>query len=37
MSNMKLEFLRIVCDHEHFVALNLPFPIERESTNGYHK
>ncbi|GAB6031639.1 hypothetical protein CHUAL_009399 [Chamberlinius hualienensis] len=23
--NLKLEFIRIVCSHEHFVALNLPF------------
>ncbi|XP_046985251.1 dedicator of cytokinesis protein 7 [Schistocerca americana] len=23
--NLKLDFLRIVCSHEHFVALNLPF------------
>ncbi|KAK3891189.1 hypothetical protein Pcinc_004905 [Petrolisthes cinctipes] len=23
--NLKLDFIRIVCSHEHFVALNLPF------------
>lgn len=23
--NFQLDFLRIVCSHEHFVALNLPF------------
>ena len=27
LSNFKLEFIRIVCDHEHFIPLNLPFPI----------
>ncbi|XP_026681191.1 dedicator of cytokinesis protein 7 isoform X2 [Diaphorina citri] len=25
LSNLKLEFLRVVCSHEHFVPLNLPF------------
>jgi hypothetical protein len=25
MNHYKLDFLRIVCSHEHFVALNLPF------------
>ncbi|XP_017855271.1 dedicator of cytokinesis protein 7 [Drosophila busckii] len=25
LMNYKIEFLRIVCSHEHFVALNLPF------------
>ena len=30
ISDMKPEFLWIVCDHEHFVALNLPFPVECE-------
>ena len=30
LSALKLEFLRIVCDHEHFIPLNLPFPVPRE-------
>ena len=25
-SQLRLEFLRIVCSHEHYVTLNLPFP-----------
>lgn len=25
LMSLKLDFLRIVCSHEHFVALNLPF------------
>ena len=27
---LKLEFLHILCSHEHHVVLNLPFPIEME-------
>uniref|UniRef100_A0A7M5X2J4 Dedicator of cytokinesis protein 7 n=2 Tax=Clytia hemisphaerica TaxID=252671 RepID=A0A7M5X2J4_9CNID len=27
---LKLEFLHILCSHEHHVVLNLPFPIETE-------
>ena len=34
LSELKLEFLRIVSDHEHFVSLNLPFPIAREQLLG---
>ena len=25
-NQLRLEFLRIVCSHEHYVTLNLPFP-----------
>jgi len=25
---LKLEFLQILCSHEHHVVLNLPFPVE---------
>lgn len=36
---LKLEFLRIVCSHEHYVTLNLPFaapplPTASQSTGG---
>ena len=31
LSRLKLDFIRIVCDHEHFVPLNLPFPKSSES------
>ena len=27
---LKLEFLHILCSHEHHVVLNLPFPVEHE-------
>lgn len=26
VSQLRLEFLRIICSHEHYVTLNLPFP-----------
>lgn len=26
VNQLRLEFLRIVCSHEHYVTLNLPFP-----------
>ena len=33
LANIKLEFLKIICDHEHFIALNLPFPISSKSSS----
>ncbi|CAI7991444.1 Dedicator of cytokinesis protein 11, partial [Geodia barretti] len=27
LSDLKLEFLTIICEHEHFIPLNLPFPV----------
>lgn len=31
---LKLEFLRIICSHEHFVALNLPFDTTMTQSSG---
>ena len=31
---IKLEFLRIVCSHEHYVALNLPFTVLTQASGA---
>lgn len=29
-ANLRLDFLRIICSHEHFVQLNMPSPNDRD-------
>ena len=28
MYEMKFDFLRVICNHEHFIPLNLPFAVK---------